>query len=156
MRFGRQIYRQNCRWPSEAGGAVRLEHDVADDPHAVPVPLGAAPLQFAIWAGEVSLRARMVLWFAHRGPPRLLGACIASPAFGTAVMTGGLARRERLSRRVNPLARPTLCRPATTGPDPAHPQRDRRAVRHIDHRPGERHAAPAAMVNLAQAPPAPR
>lgn len=46
--------------------------------------------------------------------------------------------------------------PAARGPDPAHPQRDRRAGQRADQRPGERHPAPAAMVSLAQAPPAPR
>ena len=39
--------------------------------------------------------------------------------------------------------------------DPADPQRNRRAIRHADHRPGERRTAPAAMVCLAAAPPAP-
>jgi hypothetical protein len=45
---------------------------------------------------------------------------------------------------------------ASSRPDPADPQRDRRAVQHADHRPGERRPAPAAMVRLAAPPPVPR
>jgi SRSO17 transposase len=40
-------------------------------------------------------------------------------------------------------------RPPARRPDPAHPQRDRRAVQHADHGPGEGRPAPAAMVSMA-------
>ena len=46
--------------------------------------------------------------------------------------------------------------PAASRSDPAHPQRDRRAVQHADHRARPRHPAPAAMVRLAATSPAPR
>ncbi len=46
--------------------------------------------------------------------------------------------------------------PGTGRADPADPQRNRRALRHADHRPGTRRPAPAAMVCLAATPPAPR
>jgi len=46
--------------------------------------------------------------------------------------------------------------PAATRADPADPQRNRHPLRHADHQAGARYGAPAAMVCLAAAPPAPR
>jgi SRSO17 transposase len=80
----------------------------------------------------------------HQGPP--VGLLVPVDHLGHA--RPGLPHHRRRHRARRP--------PGTSRSDPDHPQRGRRAVQHSDHQAGDRHTAPAAMVGLAAAPPAPR